>query len=295
MGNLYVIGCGGIGGYLTEMLPMALSSLSLDIMQKTGHNIERFLTEAGNCTMPCCADKLVLIDKDTFNARNSIRQGAGTGSKLIQRMRSINASMIKQSYLQGLEVVGVNAYVTPGNISKIIPNESLTSKNELGLYKSTQKNQRDRLNTPVVFLCVDNLKTRYEVSKYMEQFENCLVINGGNEKTTGHVTVYERAEGVALDPQLYEVYPEVAEGTDLRPDEESCTAITPEHDQIAITNSLIANIMIAVYNKWLREGLDIVDRAGRKTRKNEVLIDTDSFTMMGLYHPLAQASSNSDK
>ena len=37
--NIYVIGCGGIGGYLCQMLPMSIVSVSLDAIAKHIHEI----------------------------------------------------------------------------------------------------------------------------------------------------------------------------------------------------------------------------------------------------------------
>ena len=95
----------------------------------------------------------------------------------------------------------------------------------------------NKYKASVVFVCVDNLKTRYEVSKYMENFDNCLVINGGNEKDNRARYFLQRAAGEALDPNLYEVYADVRPDADKRPDEENCTQIAPKHDQIAITTA----------------------------------------------------------
>ena len=287
--SVYVIGCGGVGGYIIDMLPMAIASVSLDIIQQGKRSITGYLENAGQVTLPSIADRLVLIDGDIFDPRNALRQGAGSGHKLNQRMRSVDNTMLRKTYLRNMKLIGYPAYAKPENFNILIPKtpehneDNATGKEMLG-------NCYPHIDSSVVFLCVDNLKTRFEVSKYMEGFDNCLVINGGNEKTTGHVTIYERADGKALDPNLYEVYTEVRADADKRPDEVECSAITPEHDQIAVTNSIIANVMLAVFNKWLRKGLySMVTRKGEavQVRKNEVLIDTEEFTMSTLQHPLS--------
>jgi molybdopterin/thiamine biosynthesis adenylyltransferase len=295
--NIYVIGCGGIGGYLTEMLPMAIASLSLDILQSKGMSIQAYLDKAGNIALPCVADRLTLVDGDIFNARNSLRQGAGAGSKLAQRMQDIQHSVVRLSYLQNMKLVGYNAYVNPANMSQIIPEHpEINPDNADAAMKYGSDRPADcprLLDNSVVFLCVDNLKTRYEVSKYMENFQNCLVINGGNEKTSGHVTLYERRNGEALDPNIYDVYPNITPDADKRPDEEACTEMSPKHDQIAVTNSIVANIMIASFNRWARSGLTQTEGTGerkRTVRKNEVIIDTDRMSMISVYHPLGTPS-----
>lgn len=293
--NVYVIGCGGIGGYLIDMLPMAIASLSLDILQERGHNIQPYLSNAGNIALPCVVDRLTLVDGDIFNPRNALRQGAGAGSKLAQRMRDIEDSVVRLSYLQNMKLVGYNAYVNPTNMKQIIP-ECPEFNPDAGAARSLYQDSVKGLPTPdlvtasVVFLCVDNLKTRYEVSKYMENFSDCLVINGGNEKTSGHVTLYERKNGEALDPNIYDVYPNITPDADQRPDEAACTEIAPKHDQIAVTNSIVANIMIASFNRWARSGLYQEEGTGsrkRTVRKNEIIIDTDRMSMIAVHHPLA--------
>lgn len=284
--NIYVIGCGGIGGYLIDMLPMAISSLSLDMIQQSGRDIEKYLTNAGNISLPLVVDNLTLVDGDTFNPRNALRQGCGTGSKLIQRMRSLQDSMLRKSYLQRLKVQGVNSYINPLNMAEIIP--AVGRLNPANQEANEIFSNAEKYDTSVIFLCVDNAKTRYEVSKYAEQhMSDVIVINGGNEKTTGHVTIFEVTNGVKKDPNLYEIYPNINDTTDKRPDELACTSIAPQHDQIAVTNSIVANAMMALFNKWVRDGLDKVDRKGNKSRVNEVIIDTESMTMTPLYHPLA--------
>jgi hypothetical protein len=287
--NLYVVGCGGIGGYLIDMLPMAISSLTLDMLQQSGKDINQYLTNAGNIALPVCVDHLTLIDGDTFNPRNALRQGCGTGSKLVQRMRAMQDSMLRKSYLQNLQLHGVNSYINPLNMEAIIPSVPPHNQNNAEAANNFSSLDDYKRNAAVIFLCVDNVKTRYEVSKYAEyHLPNCIVINGGNEKTSGHVTVFEQIDGIKQDPNIYEVYPNINDTSDKRPDELACTSIAPQHDQIAVTNSIVANVMMAMFNKWVRQGLDKVDKRGNRSRVNEVIIDTESMTMMPLYHPLVE-------
>lgn len=356
--NVYVIGCGGIGGYLINMLPMVISSLSLDFNSQNGYlkKVEyEFLENAGRIAMPCIVDRLVLVDADVFVARNVMRQGAGHGGKLVGRLNELDRYVKEQvsqskdagkileciehcnelrktqpdvadriisalyndfkltdakveklkrqllcaSYLQNMQIIGYNAYVTPDNIAEIIPtrivpnseNEFPRSMNEFEKYHS--KSPDDvvycHFDSTVVFICVDNMKTRYEVSKYMEAFDNCLVLNGGNSKTSGHVTVYERYQGEELDPPIYKVYPNVSDTVDQRPDEIECGSVAPQHDQLAITNSLIANIMLTRFVTWVRSGLTttVAQPGGTSNvRYNEILIDIETPSIVPLYHPL---------
>lgn len=325
--DIYVIGCGGIGGYLIERLPMVLASLSLDLLDAAGGHslVQEHLAKFGTEPIQCYARSLTLIDGDTFEPRNALRQGMAAGSKLELRKRRLQqdmddiiesarkvqpmlesleafsnlgdrvealkpdidrllqrqhltradierlkSSVIMSSALSNVTLKGYNAYVNPGNIREMIPNNG---------------------ETAVVFLCVDNLKTRYEVSKYMEDFRDCLVINGGNDRTTGHVTLYQRVRGEPLDPTIYEVYPDVRPDVDTRPDERHCTEVAPKHDQIAVTNSIVADVMLARFISAARNRLTetkVVKDKYVTCRFNEVMVDIEKPSMTALYHPTTQ-------
>ena len=145
---------------------------------------------------------------------------------------------------------------------------------------------------PVVFLCVDNHKTRYEISKYLEQaYNSVLIINGGNNKNSGHVTVYEKVDGEELDPAIYKLYPEINPNADLRPDEVDCGSVQLENDQTAITNNMVATVMLAMFSQWYRTGgFEQKTRAKDKNgnnitvRKNEVIMNFETFNMTALAH-----------
>lgn len=331
--DIYVIGCGGIGGYVCDKLPMALASLSLDMLEKGGIDIMGYLEGAGTLPLPCIADWLVLVDADVFNPRNSLRQGEGAGSKLekrlsgllemasdkgagradiaqrmletmlsrpegyddrdlrdvlsvlrsegLDKLKRVNASMVRKTFLQNLGIIGYNAYVAPSNVEKIIPRTP--ERNERNsdarcLYGDVPK------DFPIVMLCVDNKKTRFEVHKYMESFDDCLIINGGNTKEHGQVLIYEKRDGVALDPPMYEVYPDITADADLRPDEQACTVIAPSHDQVAITNSVCADFMLAMLVKWVKGGLYNESRRGGLVRVNELDIETVQMSVIPLAH-----------
>ena len=146
-------------------------------------------------------------------------------------------------------------------------------------------------NIPVIFPCVDNHKTRYEITKWAETFDNVLIFNGGNEKTKGNVLVYEKYDGINFDPPIYKVYPEVNDKTDLRPDETPCTDVASKNDQTAITNNVIASFMLAMFTKWFRTGgfkqkTRERDENGnfKEVRRNEVLIDLEKMTTTTLTH-----------
>lgn len=290
--NIYVIGCGGIGGYLLELLPMSIASLNIDMSGRA----EQLLIADGMAPAPSVVDRLTLIDGDVFDQRNAIRQASGnsTGSKVAGRLEQFLAYAqlegrnkgLLSTWLSAMEVAGVGKYVTPDTISQIIPREPKKNMVNANLLASEGGSlllnnicKRGLQDAAVVFLCVDNDKTRLEVAKYMETFDTCLLVSGGNTKTTGNVLVYERSLGEELDPPIYEMFDNIAHPKDKRPDERSCTDVAPKHDQVANTNCMIATWMSVVFSRWVREGLD--DKDGRI---NEVLIDTDNYAVDGVRH-----------
>ena len=322
MMNLYVIGCGGIGGYVIDKLLMVISSLSLDLMSSV--DSEAALASIGNKAVDCFVDRVTLIDGDVFSPRNAVRQGAGAGSKLARRMLSLskrirllsnasetvksavetlldekvldssdldrlNREMIKVSFLQKLQLVGYNEYLNPSNVAEIIPLKPQANPENMHAWDIYQSRLGDKIDATVVFVCVDNKKTRYEISEYMQKFDNCLLINGGNDKVTGHVTVYERAGGKALDPTLPEVYPDVTPDADRRPDEIGCEVVAPKHDQIAVTNSMLADLMLSRFVQWALNGLTLSRKTKdgvRYYRNNDIEVDIQRPIVTPMYHPL---------
>lgn len=326
--DIYIIGCGGIGGYLLQLLPAALVSCTLDIIQDgyPGKSAQ-LLRDCGNVIVPSIANRLVLVDGDSFDPHNTIRQVAGAGSKLAVQLQMLQESMLRQIWLKDVEIFGVDTYVKPQNIANIIPRTLVspfpysTKDKERSLYNpafmrwmmdtlgyyqwplrdDTSVNPRNyrgvsisaqHLQTqsiPVVFLCVDNHKTRYQVHKYMETFRDCILINGGNSKFSGNATIYQKRNGVQLDPKIYELYPEIANGQSKRPDELSCTQVSRQHDQIAIVNNMLASIMCNLFRKAVSptDSLNVTSRNKTK-RMNEVIIQCAQMTMVPMFHQVRE-------
>lgn len=324
MYSVYIIGVGGVGGFIVDRLPETIASLTLDWMERTGQDSsEMVLARAGDVVLPRLVDKLVLVEKDVFEPHNAIRQGAGLGNKLNRRlkqllaavkakidegeayrqvmqthhdllelanmlaipedrqdaltdedMRVIRNKLVTATFLRDMRIQGYNAYIRPDNMESII----------------TPEWDKNRIcdATPVVFLCVDNMKTRYEVLKYMEQFKNCIVINGGNDKTKGQVLVYERQDGAELDPPMYKVYSNIRPDVDKRPDELGCEAVSPTHSQTAETNAFLADIMLAKFIQRVKNSTlaESITRKGVKSdvRYNEVQVDTTRLDIIKTYN-----------
>lgn len=297
--DIFVIGCGGIGGFLLNMLPQTMACIAIDsvykrlteVLNKTPKEasevINEMLATEGipevNGDTPISGhfgwlrstfSSLNLIDGDVFSGHNALRQAAISGSKLSVQLSAVRKQDAFSTWLHDCKLRGYNTYVTPSNISKILKSSIINCNKFM-----------------VVFLCVDNHKTRYEVTRYVEDnVRNCLLINGGNNKTSGNVTVFEKLKGVALDPPIYKIYPEVNPNTDKRPDEVSCGEVALSNDQTAITNSMIASVMLNLFRKRFTEGMlekktrrkDPKTGENIKVRTNEIIIDLDDFVMSTL-------------
>ena len=269
--SIYVVGCGGIGGALINMLPQTLASLALDEAHKAMPSYaSQAMTNPVDFPVDPLLSRLVLIDGDSFDAHNGLRQAGTIGSKLVTQMANIWKQEAWSVWNHKVSLVGFNNYINPNNINTILKSEN-------------------KSKTSVIFMCVDNHKTRYEIARYAELLDNVLLINGGNSKTAGNVILYERRKNEELDPPIYEVYPEIAAGTDLRPDEVACTQVAPENDQVCIVNTMIAAIMLARFSYWVRTG-GLEEKSPRKDkegnnimiRRNEVVVDLERCTMMPL-------------
>lgn len=293
--DIYVVGCGGIGGYLLNLLPQTMACLAVDYsIENMKVPNDQIMGSNGTSDMLINPFRsLTLVDGDIFDGHNSLRQAGAAGSKIQVQMHKIRQMDAFTTWLNTTELKGYNNYLTPANIRKIIPvpdkHVDILRSPLTGYYDFNSKFSAN--NVAIIFPCVDNHKTRYEITKWAETFPSVVIFNGGNDKTKGNVLVYERDDGVELDPPIYKVYPEVNDKTDLRPDETPCTDVASKNDQTAITNNVIASFMLAMFTKWFRTGgfnqkTRERDANGKfkEARRNEVLIDLEKMTTTTLTH-----------
>lgn len=99
----------------------------------------------------------------------------------------------------------------------------------------------------IVFLAVDNHKTRKVVSDFAEKLNDITVISGGNELTDGNVQIFIRKEGKKLTPNLTEYHPEIADPKDKSPDEMSCEELSKSEPQLYFTNFMVASQMCSAF------------------------------------------------
>ena len=106
----------------------------------------------------------------------------------------------------------------------------------------------------IVFLCVDNHKTRNIISNYCTTMKDVTLISGGNELTDGNVQTYIRRGGVDLTPDLCAYHPEIANPEDQLPNEMSCEELSNAEPQLYFTNLGVATIMCWTFYKTIVKG-----------------------------------------
>lgn len=95
----------------------------------------------------------------------------------------------------------------------------------------------------LVFLCVDNHKTRKIISEYARTLSNVVIVSGGNDDTDGNVQMYIRQHGKSLTPSLTDYHPEILNPVDKLPTELSCEELANSEPQLFFANLTAATIM----------------------------------------------------
>jgi molybdopterin/thiamine biosynthesis adenylyltransferase len=171
--------------------------------------------------------ELMLVDGDMYEAKNSERQEFSD----FGRKADVKANEIKVQY-NNLVVNSMPVFVDAANIGRVI------TEND------------------VVFVCVDNHKTRNIISEYARNVPNIVVISGGNELLDGNVQIYVRKDGKDLTPHLGVYHPEIATPKDRLPTEMSCEELANSEPQLYFTNLWVATIMCsAFYNAVIKNEL----------------------------------------
>ncbi len=99
----------------------------------------------------------------------------------------------------------------------------------------------------IVFLCVDNHKTRKVVSDHARKLKDVVIISGGNEYIDGNVQIYMKEGGEEITPSLTDYHPEIRNPGDKSPEEMSCEELSKSEPQLLFTNLTVATIMCWVF------------------------------------------------
>lgn len=166
--------------------------------------------------------RLTLVDGDAFEQRNLPRQAfRAAGNKA-----RVKAEEMAQEF-PGLSVRAIPEFVTPVNVTDLVRSGD------------------------VVFLGVDNHRTRKVVSDHCERLADVLLISGGNEWTDGNVQVYFRREGRDVSAPLTRFHPEIVLPADGSPADASCDqAVAAGAPQLLFMNLAVASAMLNAFYAW---------------------------------------------
>lgn len=103
----------------------------------------------------------------------------------------------------------------------------------------------------IVFLCVDNHKSRFLVNNFADSLDNVVIISGGNDLIDGNAQLYIRKDGMKLTPSLTDYHPEISNFTDKLPDELSCEELAFSSPQIYLANIHAAVLMAEIFRNYM--------------------------------------------
>lgn len=169
--------------------------------------------------------EILMVDGDDYEQKNYERQEfTRLGNKA-----DIKATELEMKY-PGLRFDSFEAFIDEKNTEEVIKEGD------------------------IVFLCVDNHKTRMIVSNYCKELQDVILISGGNDYTDGNVQIYIRKGGTDLTPDLCAYHPEIANPDDKLPQEMSCEQLANSDPQLYFANLGVATLMCwAFYNVVVRE------------------------------------------
>jgi molybdopterin/thiamine biosynthesis adenylyltransferase len=195
----------------------------------------RFLNYAKDLTA-----EILMVDGDEYEQKNFERQEfTRLGNKA-----DIKATELEVKY-PGLRFDAFESYIDEKNVKEVIKEGD------------------------IVFLCVDNHKTRMIVSNYCKELKDVILISGGNDYTDGNVQIYVRKGGVDLTPDLCAYHPEIANPDDQLPQEMSCEELANSDPQLYFANLGVATLMCwSFYNVVVKEQYE----------RSEVYFDLTSMT-----------------
>jgi len=186
---------------------------------------------------------ITLIDGDSYDSLNRPRQNF----KNLGNKARITMLELKDEY---------DKYVPAGYT---LENFELTSKAD---YVSKDNVELLISNGDVVFMGVDNHKTRSLVSKYCQKLDDVILISGGNDITVGNVQIYYKKNGEEITSDLCAYHPEIENPRDKAPYELSCDEMTESAPQLIFTNAMVAIHMCCAYYNLLTGTININNQIG---------------------------------
>lgn len=170
-----------------------------------------------------------LVDGDDYEIKNNERQEfVGYGNKAEIKKKELMIKFTNITYND------IPYFIDSNNIKNIIKENS------------------------IIFVGVDNHKTRKLISDFAKTLNNITIISGGNELTDGNIQIFIRKNGENITPSLTDYHPEIKDPMDKSPDEMSCEELSNSQPQLYFTNFMVAGHMCsAFYNIIIKENLKI--------------------------------------
>jgi len=171
---------------------------------------------------------LTIIDGDCYEMKNKVRQSFHRfGNKA-----EVAAEKLREDF-PDIDIKSRNEFITSSSVEYLI-----------------QEND-------IVFMCVDNHKTRKNVSDFCGDLDNVVLISGGNEYSDGNIMVYIRKDGEDVSlPLTNKYHPEILDPQDKSPDEISCGEAVESEPQLVFMNLMIAALMLNAFYAQLKGKLN---------------------------------------
>jgi molybdopterin/thiamine biosynthesis adenylyltransferase len=158
---------------------------------------------------------ILLVDGDRYEPKNLERQEFTS----IGENKAESKAFELSSKFSRIDFDVFDSYVNEGNVKNVI-----------------QENT-------IVFICVDNHKSRRIINNYCKTLNNVTVISGGNEFTDGNTQLYIRRGGEDITPDLCKYHPEIESSESKLPDEMSCEELSMSEPQLYFANLGVATLM----------------------------------------------------
>jgi hypothetical protein len=242
--SIVIIGLGGIGSILSEKICQFLH------YYKNGlSNDENFAKEMG-ITPPIFDDIIVtLVDGDSYEIRNRQRQDFSQ----IGQKAEIKERDLREKYGL-LTYQSVNEYITENNINGIIKEND------------------------IVFICVDNHKSRKIINNHCKTLNNISVFSGGNGFHLANSQRYIRKNGVDIRPNLTKFHPEIENSGNDHPNDLGCQALAQAEPQLVFANFGAAfSMAISFYSEVI---------LGKDTGISDSFVDVINGQMLSKKYPI---------
>lgn len=171
---------------------------------------------------------ITLIDGDSYEAKNKERQDFISSGRNKAETKSVEL----ESKFRNLKFKVIPNFITENNVYNFIKDGD------------------------IVFLCVDNHKTRKIIDDATYNFNDITIISGGNELVNGSVQIYVKRGGKNLTPTLSDYHPEIEFANDKLPTELSCEERYNSEPQLLFTNLTAATCMTWAYFNLLEKRID---------------------------------------